>query len=59
MLLLLLLIGCSRQIVTEPDLRSADEVAAFLRKLHKLLMHIGVNQGSLEEGAMRVGSFEE
>ncbi|MFZ1866661.1 MAG: Asp-tRNA(Asn)/Glu-tRNA(Gln) amidotransferase subunit GatB [Polyangiales bacterium] len=41
------------EIVSDPDLRSADEAEAYLRKLRELLMFIGVNDGNLEEGSFR------
>ena len=41
------------EIVSEPDLRSAEEAEAYLRKLRDLLMFIGVNDGNLEEGSFR------
>lgn len=41
------------EIVSEPDLRSADEAEAYLRKLRDILMFIGVNDGNLEEGSFR------
>jgi aspartyl-tRNA(Asn)/glutamyl-tRNA(Gln) amidotransferase subunit B len=41
------------EIVSDPDLRSAVEAEAYLRKLRDLLMFIGVNDGNLEEGSFR------
>jgi len=41
------------EIVSDPDLRSAEEAEAYLRKLRDLLMFIGVNDGNLEEGSFR------
>jgi aspartyl-tRNA(Asn)/glutamyl-tRNA(Gln) amidotransferase subunit B len=41
------------EIVSEPDLRSADEAETYLRKLRDILMFIGVNDGNLEEGSFR------
>ncbi len=41
------------EIVSEPDLRSADEAEAYLKKLRDILMFIGVNDGNLEEGSFR------
>lgn len=41
------------EIVSEPDLRSAVEAEAYLRKLRDILMFIGVNDGNLEEGSFR------
>ena len=41
------------EIVSEPDLRSSAEAAAYLRALREILMFIGVNDGNLEEGSLR------
>lgn len=41
------------EIVTEPDIRGAPEASAFLKKLHAILVHIGVTEGRLEEGDFR------
>ena len=41
------------EIVTEPDLRSAAEAEAYLKKLREVLMFAGVNDGNLEEGSFR------
>jgi len=41
------------EIVSEPDLRSAVEAEAYLKKLRDILMFIGVNDGNLEEGSFR------
>jgi aspartyl-tRNA(Asn)/glutamyl-tRNA(Gln) amidotransferase subunit B len=41
------------EIVTEADLRSADEAWAYLVKLRAILRYLGVNSGNMEEGAMR------
>lgn len=41
------------EIVTEPDLGSAEEAMEFLRKLHGILVRIGVTLGRLEEGEFR------
>jgi aspartyl-tRNA(Asn)/glutamyl-tRNA(Gln) amidotransferase subunit B len=41
------------EIVTEPDLRSSAEAAAYLRTLRDVLVAIGVNDGNLEEGSFR------
>lgn len=42
------------EIVTEPDLRSIDEVNEYLTRLRQLLIAIGVSSGDLEKGAMRM-----
>ncbi len=41
------------EIVSEPDLRSAEEAVAYLRELRAILVYIGVNDGNLEEGSFR------
>ncbi len=41
------------EIVSEPDLRSADEAVEYLKRLRELLVAIGVNDGNLEEGSFR------
>ena len=41
------------EIVGEPDLRSPQEAAAYLRALREILMALEVNDGNLEEGSFR------
>ncbi len=41
------------EIVTEPDIRSADEAYDFLTKLRAILRYLGVSTGDMEKGAMR------
>ena len=41
------------EIVSEPDLRSADEAVDYLKALREVLVAIGVNDGNLEEGSFR------
>jgi aspartyl-tRNA(Asn)/glutamyl-tRNA(Gln) amidotransferase subunit B len=41
------------EIVSEPDMRSAEEAAAFFTKLRAILVWIGVNDGNMEEGSLR------
>ena len=41
------------EIVSEPDLTSADECRAYLQKLQLILRWIGVCNGNMEEGSMR------
>ena len=41
------------EIVTEPDLRSADEVVAYLKALRDVLMYLEVCDGNMEEGNFR------
>lgn len=41
------------EIVTEPDLHSAEEAAAYVTTLRKLVRHLGVCDGNMEEGSLR------
>ena len=41
------------EIVTEPDMRSADEVVAYLKGLRDILMYLEVCDGNMEEGNFR------
>ena len=41
------------EIVTKPDLRSAEEAGAFLTKLRSILRYLGTCDGNMEEGSMR------
>src|SRR5262245_3556547 len=41
------------EIVSEPDLRSAEEAAAYLRKLRSILRYLGTCDGNMEEGNLR------
>jgi aspartyl-tRNA(Asn)/glutamyl-tRNA(Gln) amidotransferase subunit B len=41
------------EIVTEPDLRSADQTYAFLTSLKQLLLYLGVSDCNMEEGSLR------
>jgi len=41
------------EIVSEPDLRSADEAAIYLRKLRSILRYLGTCDGNMEQGSLR------
>jgi len=41
------------EVVSEPDLRTAQEAGAYLRKLYAIVTSIGVCDGNLEEGNFR------
>ena len=41
------------EIVSEPDLRSADEAVEYLRSLRAVLVALGVNDGNMQEGSLR------
>ncbi len=42
------------EIVTEPDMRSSQEVIAFLEKLRLIIQYLGASDCKLQEGSMRV-----
>ncbi|MGH7098141.1 MAG: Asp-tRNA(Asn)/Glu-tRNA(Gln) amidotransferase subunit GatB [Stellaceae bacterium] len=42
------------EIVSEPDLRSAEEAGLYLRKLRAILRTLGTCDGNMEEGSLRV-----
>jgi aspartyl-tRNA(Asn)/glutamyl-tRNA(Gln) amidotransferase subunit B len=42
------------EIVSEPDLHSAEEVRAFATGLRDLLRYLGVNSGEMQKGVMRI-----
>jgi aspartyl-tRNA(Asn)/glutamyl-tRNA(Gln) amidotransferase subunit B len=41
------------EIVSEPDLRGAQEAVAYARALHSLVMWIGICDGNMQEGSFR------
>ncbi|WP_119168851.1 Asp-tRNA(Asn)/Glu-tRNA(Gln) amidotransferase subunit GatB [Algihabitans albus] len=41
------------EIVSKPDLRSAAEAGAYLRKLRSILRYLGTCDGNMDEGSMR------
>lgn len=41
------------EIVSEPDLRSAKEAVAYMRKLHELVRYLGICDGNMQEGSFR------
>jgi len=41
------------EIVSEPDIRSADEAGAYLRELRAILRYVGASEGRMEEGNFR------
>lgn len=41
------------EIVSKPDMRSAEEAGAFLRKMRTILRYIGTCDGNMEQGSMR------
>ena len=42
------------EIVSEPDLRSAQQAGAYLRVLKQIIEYIGVSDVSMEQGSLRV-----
>ncbi|RMH22583.1 MAG: Asp-tRNA(Asn)/Glu-tRNA(Gln) amidotransferase subunit GatB [Gammaproteobacteria bacterium] len=41
------------EIVSEPDLRSAKEAVAYMKKLHALVRYLGICDGNMQEGSFR------
>ncbi|RDB44510.1 Asp-tRNA(Asn)/Glu-tRNA(Gln) amidotransferase subunit GatB [Halomonas sp. DQ26W] len=41
------------EIVSEPDLRSAKEAAAYLKAIHSIVTYLGISDGNMAEGSMR------
>lgn len=41
------------EIVSEPDMRSAAEAGAYMRKIHAIVRYLGICDGSMQEGSLR------
>jgi aspartyl-tRNA(Asn)/glutamyl-tRNA(Gln) amidotransferase subunit B len=41
------------EIVTEPDMRNAEEAVAFAKKLHSIVTSLGICDGEMSQGSMR------
>lgn len=41
------------EIVSEPDMRSAKEAVAYMKKIHSLVTYIGICDGNMQEGSFR------
>ena len=41
------------EIVSEPDMRSAKEAVAYMRKIHQIVRYLGVCDGNMQEGSFR------
>lgn len=41
------------ELVTEPDLRSAEEVDAFMNGMRQLVRYLNISDGNMEQGSMR------
>jgi aspartyl-tRNA(Asn)/glutamyl-tRNA(Gln) amidotransferase subunit B len=46
--------GCAlMEIVSEPDIRGAEEAAAYISKIRMILRYLGTCDGNMDEGSMR------
>ena len=41
------------EIVSKPDLRSPDEVSAYVKKLRSIMRYLGTCDGNMQEGSLR------
>ena len=41
------------EIVSEPDLRSAKEAVAYMKKMHTIVRYLGISDGNMQEGSFR------
>ena len=41
------------EIVSEPDMRSAEEAVAYMRKIHSIVTYLGICDGNMQEGSFR------
>jgi aspartyl-tRNA(Asn)/glutamyl-tRNA(Gln) amidotransferase subunit B len=41
------------EIVSEPDMRSAKEAIAYMKKVHTLVRYLGICDGNMQEGSFR------
>ena len=41
------------EIVSEPDMRTTEEAAIYLRRLHEILVYLEICDGNMEEGSFR------
>lgn len=41
------------EIVSEPEMRNAEEAAAYLKRLHEILVYLEICDGNMEEGSFR------
>jgi len=41
------------EIVSEPDMRSAKEAIAYMRKIHELVQYLEISDGNMQEGSFR------
>src|ERR1039458_6502304 len=47
------------EIVTEPDMRSAEEAVAYAKELHRLVRLIWICDGNMQEGSFRCDRSED
>ena len=41
------------EIVSEPDIRSADEAKSYMEKIHSIVTYLGICEGNMEKGNLR------
>jgi len=41
------------EIVSEPDISSAKEAVAYMRKIHSIVRYLGISDGNMQEGSFR------
>ena len=41
------------EIVSEPDMNSAEEAVAYMRKIHGIVSYLGICDGNMQEGSLR------
>jgi len=41
------------EIVSEPEIRNAQEAVAYLRQIHSIIRYLGISDGNMAEGSMR------
>ena len=41
------------EIVSEPDLRSAEEASSYMQKIHQLVRYLKISDGNMQEGSFR------
>ncbi|HCH20880.1 MAG TPA: Asp-tRNA(Asn)/Glu-tRNA(Gln) amidotransferase GatCAB subunit B, partial [Cellvibrionales bacterium] len=41
------------EIVSEPDIRSAEEAIAFLKKVHAIVTYLDISDGDMSQGSLR------
>jgi len=41
------------EVVSEPDMRSAEEAVAYMKKMHALVTYLGICDGNMQEGSFR------